>query len=99
MSELTLGRLLSAGRYRSSESRLSEAGTAGLTRTRKPVTTQALWLGANRGARRPSLISRVTANRLREVAGKNRRVLSAKFLRLSSAPCVHGSYLPGKRAA
>jgi hypothetical protein len=37
--------------YRSSLSRPVEAGTAGLTGTKRPESTQARWLGANRGAR------------------------------------------------
>src|SRR5690348_12524869 len=61
---------------RSSESRPADAGTAGLTGTRVPVRIQARWLGAKRGASNPSLISRVTANRLKAVAGRKRRVLS-----------------------
>src|SRR5437899_2747943 len=44
--------------YRSSPSSSSEAGTDGLTGTSAPDITQALWLGANRGASSPSLISR-----------------------------------------
>src|ERR1700692_4902857 len=57
----------SLGYYRSSPSRPSDAGSAGVTATRNPVRTHALWLGANRGASKPSLISRVTAKRLNEV--------------------------------
>src|SRR2546422_10191200 len=63
---------------RSSASRPVEAGTAGLTGTRVPVRIQARWLGANRGASNPSLISRVTAKRLNVVAGGKRRGLSGK---------------------
>lgn len=49
---------------RSSLSRPVEAGVVGETSTLSPDITQPRWLGANRGARYPSLISRVTANRL-----------------------------------
>src|SRR5262245_16305933 len=65
------------GRHRSSPSSPSEAGTDGLTGTSIPDSNQPFWLGANRGARRPSLISRVTAKRSNWVAGMNNRVLSA----------------------
>lgn len=52
-----------------------------------PVSTHARWLGANRGAREPSLISRVTAKRRNEVAGKNRRELSGNpSLAVSTSP-------------
>src|SRR6202008_4437329 len=61
---------------RSSLSRPADAGRGGLTVMAPPVSPQARWLGANRGAREPSLISRVTAKRRNEVAGKNRRELS-----------------------
>jgi len=54
---------------RSSPSRRLDAGTAGLTGTRVPLSTTARWLGAKRGASRPSLISRVTWKRLNLVAG------------------------------
>ena len=50
--------------YRSSASRPSDAGATGFTGTREPCRTQPRWLGANRGASSPSLISRVTAKRL-----------------------------------
>ena len=56
--------------YRSSPSLPTEAGTAGLTRTSEPLKTYARWLGARRGASRPSSISRVTANRSYEVGGR-----------------------------
>src|SRR6202035_1333420 len=56
--------------YRSSVSRPSDAAIAGVTATRNPVRTHARWLGAKRGASKPSLISRVTAKRLNEVAGR-----------------------------
>jgi hypothetical protein len=39
-----------------------DAGTAGFTRAIEPLITYARWLGARRGASKPSLISRVTAN-------------------------------------
>src|SRR6266571_6816160 len=55
--------------YRSSLSSPCEAGTDGLTGTSIPDSTQAFWLGANRGASNPSLISLVTAKRLNCVAG------------------------------
>src|SRR5262249_5416252 len=55
---------------RSSASRPVEASTVGLTGTRTPDSTQARWLGAKRGANRPSFISRVTAKRLKAVGGR-----------------------------
>src|SRR5207344_3616421 len=58
--------------YLSSPSLEIEAGTAGLTRARDPLKTHARWLGARRGARRPSLSSRVTAKRLNAVGGRNK---------------------------
>src|SRR5712672_267907 len=63
---------------RSSPSRPVEAATVGSTGTRTPDKIHARWLGAKRGAKSPSLISRVTAKRLNTVGGKKRRVLSAK---------------------
>src|SRR6185436_16638411 len=57
--------------YRSSPSLLIEAGTEGSTRTSLPLSTQARWLGAKRGAKSPSSSSRVTAKRLNEVGGRN----------------------------
>ena len=56
--------------HRSSASRPAEAGTAGLTATRMPLSTQPRWLGEKRGAKRPSLSSRVTAKRSKTVGGK-----------------------------
>ena len=67
--------------YRSSPSSPSEAGTDGLTGTSVPDNTHAFWLGANRGASSPSLISRVTANRLNCVAGINNPCVVRKFIR------------------
>jgi hypothetical protein len=45
----------------------TEAGTAGCTSVRNPLSTHARWLGSNRGASSPSLISRVTKNRLKDL--------------------------------
>src|SRR6202035_4868831 len=64
--------------YLSSPSRPAEAGTAGLTATRAPVSTHARWLGEKRGANRPSLISLVTAKRLNTVGGRYSRSLLPK---------------------
>src|ERR1700731_4691039 len=64
--------------YRSSESRPADAGTEGVTATRNPVRTHALSLGAKRGASRPSLISRVTAKRLKSVGDRYSRKLFRK---------------------
>src|SRR6185295_2338607 len=44
-----------SGSQRSSASRPAEAGTDGVTATRNPDRTQARWLGAKRGASKPSL--------------------------------------------
>jgi hypothetical protein len=67
-------RLFSAVReacgQRSSESSPADALTTGVTGTRTPVRTHARWLGAKRGAKSPSLISRVTAKRLKTVGGR-----------------------------
>src|SRR5260370_39097089 len=62
--------------YRSSESRPVAAGTEGVTATREPVRTHALWLGEKRGASKPSFISRVTAKRSNEVTDRYNRKLS-----------------------
>ena len=71
------GRTRAAWRFhRSSPSSPAEAGTGGLTRAITPDRTHAFWLGANRGASKPSLISRVTAKRVNCVAGMNNRELS-----------------------
>src|SRR6516165_9756929 len=61
-------------RYRLSASWGIEAGTAGCTTVNSPPSTYARWLGAKRGASRPSSISRVTAKRSKDVAGRYRRV-------------------------
>src|SRR5262245_16110482 len=72
---------------RSSESRPSETGTAGTTAFIEPLRIHARWLGAKRGANSPSLISRVTANRPKLVAGRKRRALSSNpSLVLSTSP-------------
>src|SRR5258708_36230572 len=65
--------------YRSSESRPVAAGTDGVTATRDPVRTHALWLGEKRGASKPSFMSRVTAKRFNEVTGRYNRKLSGKL--------------------
>src|SRR6516225_7544822 len=72
------GRRYRSRRQRSSASRPADASTVGLTGTSTPDSTQARWLGAKRGARRPSLISRVTAKRLNTVGGRNKRSLFGK---------------------
>ncbi len=75
--------------HRSSASRPTEAGIAGNCGTSEPCSTQPRWLGANRGANRPSLISRVTAKRLKTVAGRKRRVLSGNpSLAVSTSPSI-----------
>jgi len=51
--------------HRRSASCGTEARSAGCTSTRNPLSTHARWLGSNRGASSPSLISRVTKNRLK----------------------------------
>src|ERR1700730_12014846 len=72
--------------YRSSESRPA-AATDGVTATREPDRTHALWLGENRGASKPSLISRVTAKRLNDAAGKyNRKIFAKPSAAVSGAP-------------
>src|SRR5262249_12698506 len=58
---------------RLSASCVTDALTDGCTSVNGPLWTHARWLGAKRGARRPSLISRVTAKRLNCVAGMKRR--------------------------
>src|SRR5215469_7542930 len=72
------GRLRRSRRQRSSASRPVEASTVELPGTRTPVRTHARWLGAKRGANSPSLISRVTAKRLKAVGGRNKRSLFGK---------------------
>src|SRR5258708_16614826 len=73
--------------YRSSESRPAAAGTDGVTATREPDSTHALWLGEKRGASKPSLISRVTAKRLNDEAGRyNRKLFSKPSDAVSGSP-------------
>src|SRR5688572_28785079 len=52
---------------RRSASSGTDADTAGCTSVRDPLSTHARKLGSNRGAKRPSLISRVTKNRLKDL--------------------------------
>src|SRR5262249_42722833 len=59
--------------YLSSASRGTEAGTEGRTNVTGPLRTYARWKGAKRGASNPSLISRVTANRLNALGGRYKR--------------------------
>jgi hypothetical protein len=51
-----------------------DAVTAGFTGTRVPIRTKTRWLGANRDASLPSLISRVSAKRSNAVAGRYSRL-------------------------
>src|SRR5262245_42907718 len=59
--------------HRLSASCVTEALTDGDTSVNGPLWTHARWLGAKRGERSPSLISRVTAKRLNCVAGMKSR--------------------------
>src|SRR3989441_12792803 len=61
--------------YRSSASRPADAGTGGLWGTIEPCSTPPRWLAANWGGQRPTLTSRVAANRFYTMARTDKRGL------------------------